>query len=356
MAIANQLSHSFTDHSLDLAKVSASLARQIRAQLLSLLKNIKQELLDDDVTDFSRAKLTAMFAQAKGLVGDQYDDINTFFREQMGTLGVVEATIAGKLINDAAGTILIDPMALQPLNTLRIAATDQLTMGAPSSAWWDRQADDTLFRFQQTVRNGIAAGKTNQEIVSAVSETIDRSTSLATALVRTSVQTVANAARVSVFKGNPEVIKGIQQASTLDERTSEICMDYDLQTWDLDGEPIGDTDLPFVNDGGAEDGVPRHWNCRSVLIPIVKSWQELGVDIGEVPDTTRASMDGQVASGMSFADWMDGKTAAQQDAILGPGKADLFREGKLSQSGLLDQSGNPLSLAELQSKHGVGPK
>jgi len=168
------------------------------------------------------------------------------------------------------------------------------------------------------------------------------------ALVQTSVQTAANNARLAVFKRNADVLEGVQQISTLDTHTTEICIAYDHMSWDLDGNPINGTTLPF------NGGPPRHWNCRSVLIPLTKSWEDLGAEDmkDQMPEGTRASMDGQVSEKLTYEDWLRGKSESEQDKVLGAGKAALWRAGKINATQLLDQSGRPLTLEQLQQRYG----
>jgi hypothetical protein len=129
-----------------------------------------------------------------------------------------------------------------------------------------------------------------------------------------------------------------------------VCIAYDGQLWDLQGGPIGSTELPF------NGGPPRHWNCRSVLVPITKSWKELGIKAKDASSGGRASMDGEVAKETKFGDWLGRKSEEDQNRILGKGKAQLWRDGKISLTDLLDQRGNPLTLEELQGKYGSGKR
>ena len=68
----------------------------------------------------------------------------------------------------------------------------------------------------------------------------------------------------------------------------------------------------------------------------------------------RWSEDGDVARDTTYSDWLATKTDAEQDAILGKGKAKMWRDGTITMRDMLDQSGNPMTLKELQDKHGVG--
>lgn len=78
-------------------------------------------------------------------------------------------------------------------------------------------------------------------------------------------------------------------------------------------------------------GLVTH-NCRSVETPLV--------DLGSIRpgQNTDLSMD----------EWLSRRTVAQQDEQLGAGKAALWRAGKISLGDLVNQRGNPASLAQLQ--------
>jgi hypothetical protein len=93
-----------------------------------------------------------------------------------------------------------------------------------------------------------------------------------------------------------------------------------------------------------------HMGCRCSLLAVTKSFEELtgikGLD--DIPESTRASMDGQVASSTTYLDWLGRQDAATKADILGPGRARLLEAGKISLSDLVDQRGNELTLAQLK--------
>jgi SPP1 gp7 family putative phage head morphogenesis protein len=238
-----------------------------------------------------------------------------------------------------------------PTSTLDSLVSSVLVQGAPSAEWWSRQAGDTAFRFAQEMRQGVAAGETNADLIGRVigkkgsPGIMETSRRNAEALVRTSVLQASNDARLAVYKRNGDVLRGLMQISTLDDRTSDICIAYDGAMWNLDGEPIDGTDLPF------NGGPPRHWNCRSVLSPVTKSWEDLGIKAKELSTGARAALDGEVPAETKFGDWLERRSEAEQDRILGTGKAELWRSGKISLSQLVDMRGKPLTLDQLESKY-----
>lgn len=166
-------------------------------------------------------------------------------------------------------------------------------------------------------------------------------------LVQTSVQTVANVARLESFAQNADVVKAVKQLSTLDGHTTDICIAYSGGQWGLDGKPVGETILPF------NGGPPRHWNCRSVLIPVTKTFRELGIRAPEPAQSLRASSEGPIAATTTFDDFLTRKGVAYQDKMLGPGRAQLWRDKKITLQQLLDLQGNPLTLAELEAKYKI---
>ncbi len=90
------------------------------------------------------------------------------------------------------------------------------------------------------------------------------------------------------------------------------------------------------------------------MVPVLKTWEELGINMDELPDGTRASMEGQV-NDKTFADWLKRKTETDPsfaDKTLGKGRAELFRDGKLTMDQMIS-GGKPLSLNDLKAKYGA---
>jgi hypothetical protein len=88
-----------------------------------------------------------------------------------------------------------------------------------------------------------------------------------------------------------------------------------------------------------------------VLVPIIKTFRTLGLDVDEPKPGQRAAQGGPVAARTSFAQFLERKGKAFQDETLGPGRAQLWRDGKLTLTQLLDLQGNPLSLKQLKARY-----
>jgi hypothetical protein len=95
---------------------------------------------------------------------------------------------------------------------------------------------------------------------------------------------------------------------------------------------------------------PAHIGCRSCIIPVVKSWRQLGIDADEVPAGTRASMNGQVADSITYPQWLKRQSVAVQNDALGVTRATLFRNGGLSVDRFVDKTGREYTLDELRDR------
>ena len=165
-------------------------------------------------------------------------------------------------------------------------------------------------------------------------------------IVRTATATVANQARTEFYDANDEVIKAWKWDATLDGRTRKEHADRDGALWDMNKEGINakGKKYPFRY-------TPYGWNCRCQIVPVLKSWKELGIDEDEVPIGTRSSLDGYVSQDMTFDKWLKTKSSEFQKEYLGAGRYELYSKGKITLSDLINQKGRYLSIKELKEKY-----
>lgn len=71
----------------------------------------------------------------------------------------------------------------------------------------------------------------------------------------------------------------------------------------------------------------------------------------KIAPRTRASMNGEVAQDLTFDDFLKGKPKGFADEMLGKGRAELWRSGKITLNQLLDQRGNPLTLEQIKARY-----
>lgn len=226
-------------------------------------------------------------------------------------------------------------VSLPTEEALRAIVTDGLVQGAAQAAWWNKQSLDMAFRFSTAVRQGLAAAETNQQIIRRVRGEIAITRRNAAALVQTSVQTVANNTRMATFQANGDVVSGVRWLATLDSHTCARCGARDGMTWKLDGTPIGNAGL-FIQP-------PLHFNDRCVMVPITR--------LSSLGGGQRASANGPVDRTTTFTEFLDRQGTKYQDETLGPGRAQLWRDGKITLSDLTSGTGRPLTLDQLQAKY-----
>ncbi len=347
-----QLADDLIGRQLDIFRFTAS----ERQAVLRILKRMEEDLIEllfnsgKPLTDLSRADKARLLAQAQAVIEQYYAVAGGHAVEGLRGLARFEVAQAAATLR-AAFAGMIEP-GLPTEGYMRVLIRDTLVQGAPSAEWWERQAGDTAFRFANEVRQGLTAGETNAQIVSRIVERLmGVSRTNAYGLVATSVQTVASAARFETFKENEDVIKGYRQLSTLDGHTTPVCLAYSGLEWSKDLKPVGH-DKEFISDKGPPTGTPRHWGCRSLITPVTKTFKELGIDIPEFKASTRAASGGPVSSDTTMKQYLDRRTPAQLADQLGAGKAELYRNGKITLAQLVDQTGRELTLEQLRAKYG----
>lgn len=338
----------FTDayisHQIHLLRLTAGEQKK----LLPILIDLKQDLtakLNNGLSQRGKAQVRKLLNQCNEVIAQYYGDIP----KAIDYAGLAE--LEAQFTADTFAAIGLEA-SLPSQNTIKALVNGSLIQGAPTSAWWKRQGDNLAFKFSNQVRQGVAGGETIQQIVRRIAGSkklgipgiMETSRREAYTLVHSSIMQVSNDARRATFQENGDIIKGIRQLSTLDGHTSDICIAYSGAEFDLDGNPINGTMLSY------EGGTPRHWRCRSIEVPITMTYKELGIDIPEVPKGTRASDLGQIDADTTFSGFLNRHSKEYQDKLLGAGRADLWRDGKITLSDLVNQHGRPLTLAELRRK------
>lgn len=358
MSVNSVILDEIIGHSVDLSRLEVSIQREVVAELKKLEKQLIKDLEASKLLDAQRQqaktkRLAALLKQTKETIATAYKEISKKVASDLSKVAAIsEAQSVGAINTAIKAEVLSVAMSKQQLKSI---VSNTLIEGAPSEEWWSRRSVALRGKFTDTVRQGMLRGDTTSQIVSALRGTkanrykdsvLNGNYRSAEALVRTSVQSVANDSRLQTFKDNSDIIKGIEWVSTLDNRTSDVCQALDGAQWDLNGNPLGHD---MVYPGGT-----AHWGCRSTTVAITKSFKELGSkNAKEIPKSTRASMDGQVSEKKGYEAWLKTKPKSYQEQALGVKKRKLWDEGKLGFSDLTNQAGNPLTLDQLETKLGI---
>jgi len=215
-------------------------------------------------------------------------------------------------------------------------------------------AVDQAERFSQVVRQGLLTGeptpeiarrligrlqfgeeaKTVRQLIAAGGQSTAVANNQVMALVRTSVNQVANTASQQVYEANQDITKKYRYVATLDTRTSSICRALDGQEFEYGKGPTP----------------PQHFNCRSTTVPVI-DYDDLGFI--PPPTGTRASALGQVPANQSYGQWLAKKQQGETDADLLRRQAEALGARKVSYFRLLSEKYGPnAAIAKLVSKDG----
>ena len=335
------------DDTIELHLDMERVAIESRATIVKLLQNLEKELIakvTDGVTDWSKARIAKQLSEADAIIRQYYDDAAGIARDTTTSVAQVSASATATSLSAAVG----GQVAIGVLPTasyLETLAGNTIIQGAVQADWWERQAGDTAFKFQSAVRQGLVGAETTPQIVKRVRDVMDLSKRNAETLVHTSVQSVANTTREKVMQDNSYAVAANEYSSSLDRKTCLVCGSLDGLRWEnVTNKPIGHS---------VRYSPPtRHWRCRCSMVPVLKTWAELGINMDELPDGTRASMEGQV-SDKDFESWLKRKTETDPtfaDRTLGKGRAELWRNGKITMDQMIS-GGQPLTLSELRKKY-----
>ncbi|MEG8031886.1 minor capsid protein [Sphingomonas aurantiaca] len=232
-----------------------------------------------------------------------------------------------------------------PAPTMVKAIVDTNPMsGKHLKSWADKLSTDTKDAVEAALRDGLAQGKTTDQIVRSIIGTkankytdgiMQGSRKSIDAMVRTAINHVHNVAAQLSYTENEDVIKGWKYLSVLDNRTTRFCAAHDGKKYKLGQGPIP----------------PNHVRCRSLCQPVTLTMRELGVDVEEGTSLTRASMDGPVSGDITYDTWLKGRTVAEQDDLLGKARGAAFRAGKIRLDDLYKNDGREYTLKELRARH-----
>jgi SPP1 gp7 family putative phage head morphogenesis protein len=220
-------------------------------------------------------------------------------------------------------------------------------------------AVDQAERFSQVVRQGLLTGeptpaiakrlignlefgetaKTVKQLVAAGGQATAVANNQVSALVRTSINQVANAASQQVYEANQDITKKYRYLATLDTRTSSICRALDGREFEYGKGPIP----------------PQHFQCRSTTVPVL----DLPPNAPPLPVGKRAAAGGMVPGNTTYGEWLIKQDLATQAKALGAEKAKYFR--KLSEkhgakdaiAKLVRDDGSELTLEQLQARYGA---
>lgn len=220
-----------------LEKADADLTRKLEARL---------EKLAGRPLDRTGARLKALLADVRAARASAMVKLRSLTRESLLALAGDEVGFEQRLIQGAV------PFELS-FNSVRADQLRAIVLSRPFQGkllneWYRSiEAADAL-RLRQAIQLGLAQGENVPTMVRRIRGTraqgftdgiLNLTKNQASAVVRTAVNHVSNAAREAMWNANADIIQALRWTSTLDGRTTPICFSRDG-----DLAPIGDNPLP----------------------------------------------------------------------------------------------------------------
>ncbi len=387
-----QIQDELIQYGINLDRFNADTYQRVDFLLTELqdeLRGLTAEADLPEVRDSEQAERTVdLLEQVNATIDPTYKGIEKMHKFDLREIASIANKKATKVMNTGLRVRVAKPTLTA--GDLDALSQDPIIRGRPSSEWWAGQSTNLQNRYAQEMRLGLAQGETNDQLVRRIigkstgkkktvidpvtgkSEQVtelkggimDTSRREAEALVRTSAQTVSNDVLMETYKANAKILRGVAALVTLDSRTTPICMSRSGGIWHVvTGEPLPES----TRQEPMPPPPPWHWNCRTLFMPVTKSWDELRAAKGKdrlpaadrrkldtVPRSERASMDGKVPGDLNFEQWLrrkgkeDGGVEFQQKQ-LGIERWKLWDAGKINLAQLTDFSGRPLTLTELRA-------
>lgn len=374
-------------HAVELERYKAGLTRRMVAQLnasedeLSALLAARLERIVEagyDAGPATTKRIEKLIEEIRRLREAAYDEATGALQEELLQLATSESEWQAAAFEDVVPFELT--VALPTAAVLKAAVTERPFQGAVLDDWAEGMKRGDLDRIERAVRAGVVEGKTTQEIVRSIIGTrangyrdgvCEISRRGADFVARTAVNHVVTQAREEVYAANDDIVTGVRWLSTLDGRTTLICISRDGQVF-----PIRDGPRP-----------PAHPRCRSTTMPVIDGIALVG-NRPAVKDTrtrgereTNFRADAKAAAGdrwssmsdgqrrdaiarqrrdwaernigsapkdQTYGEWLKRQPPAFQDDVLGDVRGQLFRDGGLSVDRFVDNSGRTLTLDELR--------
>ena len=357
MTVNEKLANDAIKRALELQRIIGGQRKEVKKLFATLESNISSIIAKhnklDKITAPAKKKviLQQIITEANKTIYKEIEVFSTGFYEDLGEVARHEAEMVVKDINKRLPKGMHSKLA--PLGKAGDFPFETWVAGKTAAEYISGIEYSARTEIVTSMRQGFLLGENTESLIKRVTGFTDdkgiyykgildgAGERTARAAVRTIIMGVSNEARKRTYEKNSDVVKGVEWIATLDTATCFECANLDGKAWTLDGEPIDGNGLDYQTP-------PVHINCRCTLAPVIKSWEELGLDLPEMDESTRSSMDGQVPESKTFENWFAELSKKRQEEYLGKGRWELFKGGKISFGDMIDQNGRELTIEELK--------
>jgi len=361
-------------NAIDLNRFSNSVAKRIAVTYNDLVLDAVDRLrgIDELAAPAKAARLRAILAQLKQSLDGWAGTSTLAIVEDLQGLAVLQSEFVANELRRALPVELrrqirsvqispqfarsvatVDPTAINVVSlsdnlqaavagapqTFQLTAAQGTTITLPNGKVLEKSfrglAESQADLFAKTVRNGLLTGESAdqiarqlkgrlrfgqpgslRQIAQAGGQVTAAANHQVNAMVRTSINQVANEASQQVYKANQDVTRRYRYVATLDSKTSAICRALDGQEFDYGKGPTP----------------PQHFNCRSTTVPVI-DYSGLGIDPPPPSQLRRPNsafkgtqaVRGQgVPDNETYGQWLDKQSMATKQDVLGKSKVPYF--------------------------------
>ena len=323
-----------TTRSLFLERVKGNFSNQIAKLYADLFDDVEKKILSADV---DMSKLNQLIKEINRNLTVPFADIGNDLIE----LAQDENKFTTKALNDSIGVNIAQGLASAKI--VEKVATQSLIEGALLKDWFSSLNASLQFDIDREIKLGFTQGETTKEIRDRLQNRFKINAKNADSVILTATSTIANNIRESVYQENKGLFEYYVFVATMDSRVTKICSIRDGLKWDFTTKkPVGHS-IAFRQP-------VLHFRCRSIVVPTVKGWKKLEKEF-DIPEATRATLDGTVPQSVKFRDWFDNKGDKFQLDYLGKQRYELYKKNQLDYKQLFDNRGNPLTVKQLKEKY-----
>lgn len=338
-----------TRHQLYLERLKAEGLKAFGPFLVEMDRAIRAQIAGVNLTEFTLPQLEVQIEAIRAALTGTYADYRRVWLEQLEELASYEAGFETRSLGE---TIISKVQFTLPSDTQLLTAvlSTPLSVKGPDGGkllqpFFKDVSEQAIKRVEGAIRMGYAQGQTTGDILKVIRGTkaagykdgiLANMNKGAEMLTRTALQHCAVQAREETWRANSDIVKKVRWVSTLDSRTTEICMSLDGQEFE-----VGEGPRP-----------PVHIGCRSTMVAVLDSRLDF---LSEGATRSARGESGKVTSAPSkqtYYEWLKNQPDSFQNDALGPTRAKLFRDGGLSAERFRElQLGNnfePLTLEEMQ--------
>jgi SPP1 gp7 family putative phage head morphogenesis protein len=345
VAVAAEAFNASVRHQVLLERLKAGQVRSILPFLREIDLALRKRLVGGELTSFSRKRLNTLLADVEKTIETILSRHRKQLINNLKRIGESEAAFEARALTEAVRNVRWEAVIPPPQQIIAAAFAAPLSIrGAGGGKLLEPFLNDfskaQVDRMTGVIRRGAFEGRTNAQIAREIRGTkallfkdgiLDVTRRQAEAIVRTSVQHISHVARIETLAANDDAVKRYEWVSTLDNRTTEICQSLSGAQFIMGEGPIP----------------PAHINCRSTIVPVL---DERFAFLKE--GATQSSQFGPVDADLTYFDWLKGQPAKFQDAVIGPTRGNLLRNGGLSSQRFaqlqLSRNFEPLTLAQMQ--------